>query len=189
MLLRRFKSSNAWLARQKRDPFVKQRSGEFRSRSAFKLLELDSQYKFLKPGSVVVDLGAAPGGWSEAAIRRVFPALITEGQEQDVVMQSSTDGSNAGRVIAVDIIPMEPIMGVHAIQGDFLSQATRQSVERAVGADRQVDVVISDMCKNISGNRMSDVEASLELCYAAFTFARDFLPPSSSEKPLQGVMV
>ncbi|KDQ18775.1 hypothetical protein BOTBODRAFT_103069 [Botryobasidium botryosum FD-172 SS1] len=158
------KSNAAWLSRQNRDQFVKQRAGTFRSRSAFKLLELDAKFRFLRRGQVVVDLGAAPGGWSEAVLSRLSGPAKEE------------TPSLSAKIIAVDLLPIIPIPGVDIIQGDFLSPVTQAKLAALLNADSGsrglVDVVVSDMCHNISGNRIRDVESSLELCSAAFEFAR-----------------
>src|SRR3954468_7669990 len=124
------KSSKQWLRRHVTDSYVRRAKEQgYRSRAAFKLLELDEKERFLKPGAVVVDLGAAPGGWSQVAAKAVGPT---------------------GRVIAVDLLPIVPISGVTVLQGDFREDATVDALERALqGAE--IDLVISDMAPNISG--------------------------------------
>lgn len=168
------------MQRQRNDVYVKQRSsahtsldddeggpGGFVARSAFKLLQLDDRYKFLKPGRVFVDLGAAPGGWSQAIVERTRKGKHKEGSVP---------------VFALDLLPVVDVAGVKSIQGDFLDPAVqnklRAMVEEAAtrktssegsetGKEGFVDVVVSDMMANTTGNTISDTEASLELCRAA----------------------
>src|SRR3954468_18064907 len=124
------KSSRAWMREHVTDAYVKRANAEgMRSRAAYKLQQIDAKDKLLKPGMTVVDLGAAPGGWSQVAAKAVGPA---------------------GRVVAVDILEMAQVPGVTVIRGDFQEQATLQVVERALDA-RPVDLVISDMSPNLSG--------------------------------------
>ncbi|KAF8332778.1 ribosomal RNA methyltransferase [Cantharellus anzutake] len=155
-------SSKIWLHRQSRDAFVKLRSTEgLRSRSAYKLLEIDQKYKVFRGANVVVDLGAAPGGWSEVAVKRIN--------------QVKPNGTGQSRVIAVDVLPIDPIPGVESIQGNFLIPETHKLLISSLGGS-SVDVVISDMCANITGNRDRDSENSLDLCRAAFGFAKMHIP-------------
>ncbi|KAG8936813.1 2' O-ribose methyltransferase [Tulasnella sp. 418] len=190
------KSSSEWLSRQSRDPFVKQRneaSGGYRARSAFKLMELDDRFKFLSTahngeGLVVVDLGGAPGGWSQVVARRLNHTDSTlsnassdplsnnvEVRESKVVDQD-TRGTCPSTIIAVDLLPIKPIPGVHVIQGDFLSTSTRDNIAKFIPSHKKrVDVVLSDMAPNISGNRFRDIDLSLELCSSAFQFAQEWL--------------
>lgn len=168
-------SSKQWVARQSRDPFVAQRNEDsFRSRSAYKLQEIDQKYKIFSGGKTVIDLGAAPGGWSEYAAHamRRYPS------------QDKSKGSKGAPslVYAVDLLPIEPLSGVTAIKGDFLSQEVYERLqaklllqpakETAGPTYRDVDIVLSDMRANTSGQRDSDITSSLELCMAALTFAQ-----------------
>ncbi len=149
-------SSRRWLNRQHRDPFVREaRDSEYRSRAAFKLQEIDQRDRLFHPGQIVVDLGAAPGSWSQYAERRVGPR---------------------GRVIAVDILELEPIKGVDVIHGDFSQTATLNAcLEVLSGA--QVDLVISDLAPNLSGIRATDQARSLDLAELAYDFSRRTLRP------------
>ena len=163
-------SSTRWLARQRRDPYVLQRSqppagpsgsptGEtYRSRSSFKLVSLARRYPLFPPGRNIIDLGAAPGGWSQVAKR-----LLRSG-----------GGGGGGKVIALDFLPFEPIDGVDIIQGDFLSDHVRQELAIRVAQDG-VGCVLSDMMAPMSGVRMRDVQASLDLVRAATDFAMGVL--------------
>ncbi|HKL52133.1 MAG TPA: SAM-dependent methyltransferase [Wenzhouxiangellaceae bacterium] len=148
-------SSNRWLSRQAADPYVKQaRSRGYRARAAFKLIELDQRDHFLKPGFKVVDLGAAPGSWAQVAAERVGPR---------------------GRVVALDILPMDALEGVEFIQGDFREADVLARLESLVG--EKVDLVLSDMAPNISGIAASDQARSMDLAELALEFASDWLEP------------
>lgn len=150
------KSSKQWLKDHARDPFVKKaRGSDFRSRATFKLQELDAQDRLLKPGQVVVDLGAAPGSWSQYAVQRVGPS---------------------GRVIAVDILPMAPVRGVEFIQGDFTDDAVFERCLDALGG-APVDLVMSDIAPNITGVRVTDQARSLHLAELVLAFAGQTLKP------------
>lgn len=152
----RSKSSKRWLAEHFDDPYVKQAQQQgLRSRSAFKLKELDRKYGLLKPGMCVVDLGAAPGGWSQV----VAPAVGPE-----------------GRVIALDVLEMEPLEGVEIIQGDFTEDGPLAALEAALGESR-VDLVLSDMAPNMSGMDAVDQPRSMYLAELALAFAEQWLKP------------
>ena len=149
-------SANRWLSRQASDPYVKQaRTQGYRARAAFKLIELDERDRFFRAGQKVVDLGAAPGSWSQVALQRVGPD---------------------GRVVALDILPMDPLAGVEVIQGDFREPEPLERLETLVG--EQVDLVLSDMAPNISGIVASDQARSMDLAELALEFARQWLAPS-----------
>ena len=159
-------SSRTWLERQLRDPYVMRAKREgFRSRAAYKLAEIDDKYRVLKPGARVVDLGAAPGGWSEIAVRRV--------------------GAD-GRVIALDILDMKPIVGVEFLKLDFLDDAAPEQLKAMLGG--KVDVVLSDMAANATGHRKTDHLRIMALADAAAQFAREVLAEGGSFvcKVLQG---
>jgi 23S rRNA (uridine2552-2'-O)-methyltransferase len=163
---RRTLSSRTWLERQLRDPYVARAKREgFRSRSAFKLIEIDDKFHLLKAGARVVDLGAAPGGWSEIAARRV---------------------GAGGRIIALDILEMKPIVGVEFLQLDFLDDATPERLKTMLGG--KVDVVLSDMAANATGHRKTDHLRIMALAEAAVHFAREVLAQGGSFlcKVLQG---
>lgn len=158
-MTRRARSSGRWLQRQERDVYVEraQREG-YRSRAAYKLDEIQAKERLLPAGALVVDLGAAPGSWSQLAARKVGPK---------------------GAVWAIDLLPMEPIAGVQFVQGDFTDPATAEAFQAMLG-ERQVDLVMSDMAPNISGNRAVDQPRSLALAEHALEFARLVLRPGGS---------
>jgi len=155
----RSKSSSRWLSEHFDDQYVKRAQKEgWRSRSAFKLAELQDKYKLIKPGMCVVDLGCAPGGWSQLAVKLV--------------------GKN-GSVIGLDILPMEPIEGVSFIEGDFTEDEPLQELEKTL-AGRAVDLVLSDMAPNMSGMAATDQARSMYLVELAFEFAKDHLKPNGA---------
>ena len=157
---RRTLSSRTWLERQLSDPYVARAKREgFRSRAAYKLAEIDDKYKVLKPGAHVVDLGAAPGGWSEIAARRV----------------GATEAGN-GRVVALDILDMKPIPGVEFLKLDFLDDAAPARLKEILGG--KADVVLSDMAANATGHRKTDHLRIMGLADAAAAFAREVLATS-----------
>ena len=167
---RRTPSSRAWLERQLSDPYVARAKREgFRSRAAYKLAEIDDKFHLLKPGARVIDLGAAPGGWSEIAARRAGPS---------------------GRVIALDILEMKPVAGVEFLQLDFLDEAAPDRLKVMLGGKNQgkADVVLSDMAANATGHRQTDHLRIMALAEAAAAFAREVLAPGGSFlcKVLQG---
>ena len=148
------KSSKKWLEERARDQYVKKsKQAGFRSRASFKLLEIQEKDRFIQPGMIVVDLGSAPGGWSQAA-------KILVGDK--------------GSVLATDILPMAPISGVKFIQGDFTEDAVFEDLIEKVGGD-SVDLVISDMAPNITGIRAIDQPGSMHLAELALDFARSIL--------------
>lgn len=151
------KSSKRWLNRHFNDPYVQkaQREG-YRSRAAFKLLEIQDKDRLIQKGQVIVDLGAAPGGWSQVAAR------ILDGQ---------------GRVIAMDLLPMDPMAGVEFIQGDFHQDGVLRQLQ-GVLAGAEVDLVISDMLPNVTGVAAVDQPRSMHLCELALEFALESLKPS-----------
>jgi 23S rRNA (uridine2552-2'-O)-methyltransferase len=163
---RRTLSSRTWLERQLSDPYVARAKREgLRSRAAFKLIEVDDKFHLLKAGTRVIDLGAAPGGWSEIAARRV---------------------GAGGRVIALDILDMKPIAGVEFLQLDFLDNAAPDRLKAMLGG--KVDVVLSDMAANATGHRPTDHLRIMALAEAATHFAREVLAGGGSFlcKVLQG---
>src|ERR1051325_4021530 len=162
-------SSKLWLERQLNDPYVAKAKREgYRSRAAYKLIEIDDRHRFLKPGATVVDLGAAPGGWSEIAAKRVGAA----------------DGK--GRVVAIDILEMAPIPGVTFRQLDFLDPAAPAQLHEMLGGP--ADVVLSDMAANATGHKKTDQLKIMALVEAGAEFAREVLRPGGSflTKVLQG---
>ena len=148
------KSSKKWLEERARDQYVKKsKQAGFRSRASFKLLEIQEKDRFIQPGMIVVDLGSAPGGWSQAA-------KILVGDK--------------GSVLATDILPMAPISGDKFIQGDFTEDAVFEDLIERVGGE-SVDLVISDMAPNITGIRAIDQPESMYLAELALDFARSIL--------------
>jgi 23S rRNA (uridine2552-2'-O)-methyltransferase len=163
---RRKLSSRTWLERQLSDPYVARAKRDgFRSRAAYKLAEIDDKYRLLKPGKRVVDLGAAPGGWSEIAARRIAPS---------------------GRVIALDILDMKPIPYVEFLKFDFFDNAAPARLKDMLGG--KADVVLSDMAANATGHRKTDHLRIMALAEAATVFAREVLAPGGAFlcKVLQG---
>jgi len=163
---RRTPSSRAWLERRISDPYVARAKREgFRSRAAYKLAEIDDKYRLLRPGAHVVDLGAAPGGWSEIAARRI---------------------GARGRVIAIDILEMKPVAGVEFLQLDFLDETAPARLKAML--DGKADVVLSDMAANATGHRQTDHLRIMALAEAAAHFAREVLSKGGSFlcKVLQG---
>ncbi|MGH8540855.1 MAG: 23S rRNA (uridine(2552)-2'-O)-methyltransferase RlmE [Stenotrophobium sp.] len=156
MSKKRSNSSARWLAEHENDTYVQQaRKLGYRSRAVFKLKEVQEKDRILKPGQVIVDLGAAPGGWSQFARPLLGPK---------------------GVLIALDILPMEPLPEVEFILGDFREESVLRQLEARVGA-RAVDLVLSDMAPNISGIDTADQASSIYLCELALEFARVHLKP------------
>ncbi|MCJ0973888.1 23S rRNA (uridine(2552)-2'-O)-methyltransferase RlmE [Pseudomonas sp. PS1] len=152
----RSKTSQRWLKEHFDDPYVKmaQRDG-YRSRASYKLLEIQEKDRLLRPGMTVVDLGAAPGGWSQVASRVI---------------------GDRGRLIASDILPMDSIADVTFVLGDFTEDAVFEQILEAVG-DSQVDLVISDMAPNMSGVKVADQARAMFLCELALDLAMKVLAP------------
>ncbi len=154
--MKRSKSSRRWLDRHFKDEFVlKSQKDGFRSRAVYKLQEIQERDRVIKPGQVVVDLGAAPGGWSQYAGKLI---------------------GSKGRVVALDILPMEPIEAVDFIQGDFREDEVLGHLQELLG-DSRVDLVISDMAPNVTGMAVVDQPRSMYLCELALDFAKDVLKP------------
>lgn len=162
-------SSKLWLERQLNDPYVARARREgYRSRAAFKLSEIDDRYRVLARGARVIDLGAAPGGWSQVAAKRVGA------------------GRGSGRVIAIDVLDMEPISGVEFARLDFLDPQAPGRLKAMLGG--LADVVLSDMAANATGHRRTDHLKIMALVEAASEFAREVLSPGGVlvAKVLQG---
>ncbi|KAG6900017.1 hypothetical protein C0993_004200 [Termitomyces sp. T159_Od127] len=207
-------SSTAWLSRQLRDPYVKQRLSDprfYRSRSAFKLLEIDNDCgNFLtKPDiDAVIDLGAAPGGWSQVVAGKLgwdqpgseFPTGHSDRPDVswsapkhrnsevlssydplniDDIFTTTKSKMGRGTIVAVDLLRMQPIHGVHCIQADFLSPEAEISIRDLLrmngNPEGKVDVILSDMAANASGNHTADIESSLDICHAVLKFAKQHL--------------
>lgn len=155
-------SQKNWLERQLNDPYVHEaRKLGFRSRAAFKLSEIDDKYKFLKPGGFVVDLGAAPGGWSQVSAQRV----------------KSLDGK--GRVVAIDMHGMDEMPGVVIFKKDFYDDDTPALLIEALGG-KQADCVLSDMASHATGHRQTDHINIIALAEAGYDFARQVLKPGGT---------
>ncbi len=158
-------SSTRWLQRQLNDPYVAaaKRAG-YRSRAAFKLIELDDRFGLIKPGRNVVDLGAAPGGWSQVSVER----------------------AGAGHVVGIDLIEVEPVQGAVLLTGDFLDEDAPERIKAHL--DGPVHTVLSDMAASATGHRTTDHLRIISLCEAALDFARGVLKPGGAfcAKVLQG---
>ncbi|MEM1151638.1 MAG: RlmE family RNA methyltransferase, partial [Pseudomonadota bacterium] len=166
-------SSTRWLERQLNDPYVKRAKADgYRGRAAYKILELDDKYAFLKPGARVVDLGCAPGGWCQVAVRRVNALGESKGP--------------TGTVLGVDLQEVEPIAGAELHVLDFLADDADDRVKGWLGG--AADVVLSDMAAASSGHKQTDHLRIIALCEAAAYFAFDVLTPGGTfvAKVLQG---
>lgn len=161
------KVNKAWLNDHVNDPYVKlaQREG-YRARAAYKLKEIDEALRLIRPGHVVVDLGAAPGAWSQYVRRRLAPGGAAVG---------ALDGS----IVALDLLPMEPVEGVTFLQGDFREEDTLARLREALGG-RAVDVVVSDMAPNLSGIASADAARIAHLIELAVDFAQNHLRPEGA---------
>ena len=158
-MVQRSKSSPAWMHEHVNDPYVQraQKDG-YRARAAYKLLEINEKDKLIKSGTLLADLGSAPGSWSQVAAKLVGPT---------------------GQVFALDILPMERIDSVHFIQGDFREDEVLRQFENLLG-NRPLDLVICDMAPNMSGNAVTDQARSYYLCELALDFARNHLKTGGS---------
>jgi 23S rRNA (uridine2552-2'-O)-methyltransferase len=159
--------NRAWLNDHMNDPYVKlaQREG-YRARAAFKLKEIDETLKLIKPGDTVVDLGSAPGAWSQYVRRKLSP-------------EGAAAGALNGRIIAIDILAMEPVEGVTFLQGDFREPEMLQKLDALVGG-KPVDVVISDMAPNLSGIESADAARITHLVELAVEFSVTHLKPDGA---------
>ncbi len=166
------KVNRAWLHDHLTDPYVKlaQKEG-YRARAAYKLKEIDEALHLIKPGQLVVDLGATPGAWSQYLRRKFAPKELGAG--------GAAVGALNGTIIALDILDFEPIEGVTFIQGDFREESVLKQLEAAVGG-RPVDVVVSDMAPNLSGIESSDSARIAHLVELAVEFAQAHLRPEGA---------
>ncbi|KVW99071.1 RlmE family RNA methyltransferase [Thiobacillus denitrificans] len=165
---KRTKSGSAWMHEHVTDPYVKKAQQDgYRSRAAYKLLEIDKRDHLLRPGMTVVDLGAAPGSWCQVAVEKM---------------------KRQGRVLAIDLLPMALIAGVDSLEGDFTEPAALAWLEEKLQNGR-VDLVLSDMAPNISGVMLSDQARQYELCELALEFSVNWLKPDGAflVKVFQGV--
>lgn len=166
------KVNKAWLHDHLTDPYVRRAQAEgYRSRAAYKLAEIDEVFRLLRPGQTVVDLGAAPGAWSQYLRRRFAPREAGQG--------GAAVGQLDGTLIALDLLPMEPIEGVQFLQGDFREEAVLQQLEAHL-AGRPVDVVVSDMAPNLSGVALADAARMGDLVELAVDFAQRHLRPDGA---------
>ncbi len=161
------KVNKAWLHDHINDPYVKlaQREG-YRARAAYKLKEIDEAFGLVRPGQFVVDLGCAPGAWSQYLRRRLAPG-------------GAAAGALDGTIVGLDVLPMDPIEGVHFIQGDFREAAVLEQLQAAL-AGRQVDLVVSDMAPNLSGIASADAARMEELVELAAEFAQSHMQPGGA---------
>ncbi|MDL5038237.1 RlmE family RNA methyltransferase [Comamonas resistens] len=161
------KVNKNWLHDHINDPYVKaaQKDG-YRARAAYKLKEIDESLKLIQPGYTVVDLGCAPGAWSQYVRRRLSPSGAAVGELN-------------GRIISLDLLPMEPIEGVHYIQGDFREESVLAQLEEAMGGGK-ADVVVSDMAPNLSGHGATDGARVAVLIEMAVDFAINNMKPEGA---------
>jgi 23S rRNA (uridine2552-2'-O)-methyltransferase len=161
------KVNKAWLNDHVNDPYVKQAQKEgYRARAAYKLKEIDEALGLIQPGHLVVDLGSTPGAWSQYVRRKLSP-------------QGAAVGELDGTIIALDILPMEPIEGVTFLQGDFREPQVLARLEEAV-AGRKADAVVSDMAPNLSGIASADAARISDLVELAVEFSRTHLKPEGA---------
>jgi len=154
----RSSQSQRWLERQLNDPYVKAaKAAGWRSRAAFKLIELDEKFRLLKPGGRVVDLGAAPGGWTQVAVKAV---------------------GDRGKVVGLDLLPVDPVSGATILEGDFQDPEAERAVEAALGG--QADLVLSDMAPNTTGHNATDHLRIMGLAELALDFALRVLAPGGA---------
>jgi len=157
--MKRSKTSKQWMREHVNDVYVQRAKAEgYRSRAAYKLIEIAEHDRLLRPGMLVIDLGAAPGGWSQVAAARVAPQ---------------------GKVVALDLLEMDALAHVTFLQADFREESTLASLTRVLG-DRKADLVLSDMSPNISGISLSDQARAMHLAELALEFAVNQLKPSGS---------
>lgn len=157
--MKRTRTSKAWMHEHVTDPYVQRAKAEgYRSRASFKLMEIDDRDRLIRSGAIVVDLGAAPGGWSQVAAQRM------KGQ---------------GRVIALDLLEMDGLHGVTFIQGDFREESVLRQLEDELAGER-VDLVLSDMAPNISGVPVSDQARIMHLAELGLDFCRHWLKPDGA---------
>lgn len=166
------KVNKAWLQDHANDPYVKlaQREG-FRARAAYKLSEIDEQFKLLRPGQLVIDLGSTPGAWSQYIRRKFAPKASGTG--------GAAVGELNGRIVALDLLEMEPIEGVTFIQGDFRDDDVLAQLNAAVNGE-PVDVVVSDMAPNLTGVQVTDTARVAHLVELAVEFALQHLKPEGA---------
>jgi 23S rRNA (uridine2552-2'-O)-methyltransferase len=161
---RKHRSNRAWIQRHVTDPFVKAATAQgYRARSAFKLIEIDEKERLLKPGMTVIDLGAAPGSWCQVVRQRLAGA----------------GGKVRGRIVALDLLPMEPLPDVVFIQGDFREQEVADRLAGELG-DAKADLILSDLSPNLSGIAVADAARGQHLLELALEFSRLALKPGGA---------
>lgn len=152
-------SSKNWLSRQAKDPYCKAaKANQYRARSAFKLIQINDKYRIIRQNDVIIDCGAAPGGWTQVAAEKV---------------------SEKGLVIGVDLLPIDPIPNALLIQGNFLKASTQRSIYEKMDK-RKANLVCSDMAPSFTGNHLADHARSMELCESALAFAEKVLKPGGT---------
>jgi 23S rRNA (uridine2552-2'-O)-methyltransferase len=216
-------STPAWLNRQRHDPFVKTR-GKYKSRSAFKLLQMSEKYRLFPSNATiydgdltrnpaarapfrVVDLGCSPGGWSQVCLELLGCSEEDYSDGRGYVEEEEllTVLEDYPRVIGVDLLPTDPIPGARFIEGDFMDPSVQNELLRILktrpdespdasqgsntGKDAKVDMVISDMAPNLRGNKIADIEASLELCQMVLQFAIRHLKPAHGKDDKSGTLM
>jgi 23S rRNA (uridine2552-2'-O)-methyltransferase len=158
---RKNRSNRDWIERHLADPYVQAANREgYRSRAAYKLIQIDDRDRLIRAPATVVELGAAPGSWTQVIVKRL----------------SDRAGSLRGRVIALDLVPIEPIAGVQAIEGDFREESVERSLAEALGG-WPADLILSDMSPSLSGIGAADAARSQDLCELALQFAVNHLKP------------
>jgi len=161
---RKNRSNPQWIARHLNDPYVRRSVAEgYRSRAAYKLAEIDDKDRLLRPGMVVVDLGAAPGSWTQVVLQRL----------------TGRDGRFSGQILALDVLPIEPLADVKFIQGDFHDDAVERLLVEQLGGS-PVDLLLSDMAPNLSGIASADAARSVHLAEVAADFAAKYLQPNGA---------
>jgi len=160
----RNRSKGAWIQRHVNDPYVQAANREgYRSRAAYKLIEIDDRDRLVRPGAIIVELGAAPGSWSQVLLQRL----------------AGRSGLMRGRLLALDLLPIEPLPGLEYIAGDFHDEAVEQALAQALQGCR-ADLVVSDMSPNLSGIGSADAARSIDLCELALQFAVSHLKPGGA---------
>ena len=161
---KKHRSNRAWIQRHVTDPFVKQATAQgYRARSAFKLIEIDDKDRLLKPGMLVIDLGAAPGSWTQVVRQRL----------------AGPGGKVRGRIIALDLLPMDPLPDVVFIQGDFREQEAADELGAAL-AGAKADLILSDLSPNLSGIAVADAARGMHLLELTLEFALAHLKPGGT---------
>lgn len=161
---KKHRSNRGWIQRHVNDPYVKAATQQgYRARSAFKLTEIDDKERLLRPGMTVIDLGAAPGSWTQVVRRRL----------------AGSDGRVRGRIIALDLLPLDPLPEVVFIEGDFREEAVAEQLASALGAER-ADLILSDLAPNLSGIAAADAARGEHLLELALAFALAHLKPDGA---------